>query len=130
MIINISNANIINTREVYFHDNILEDVSFNCKDKRMTLFIINECGTEKRKILFEDAVAFEMTSCDFWGPSPYILDFEYIEKENEVIIPKLMKRQEKDYDAASVKIDNGYIETKITFISGDQLSIVCKKIII
>lgn len=29
---------------------------------------------------FFGVIGFEMTSCDYWGSSPYILDFESVEK--------------------------------------------------
>ena len=73
-----------------------------------------------------------MTSCDFWGFSPYILDFEYIEEYNDnTIIQKLFNKKDNNhYPFCSLNDREKYIETIITFTSGDQLIIACESIII
>ncbi len=72
-----------------------------------------------------------MTSCDFWDRSPRILDFEYVEKDNAIIISKVFEmKNSNDYPFCTLDIQEEYIETIITFISGDRLTIACKSIII
>ena len=78
-----------------------------------------------------DTAAIEMTNCNFWGISPHILDFEYMPKDKQKLLPKLLKKQLKYNHPLSKKIEkNIYIEIVITFTSGDTLTIVCKEIII
>ena len=71
-----------------------------------------------------------MTSCDFWGHSPHILDFEYMESENRLIIPKLFDKEKLYPGCSRLTKQEEYIETLITFSSGDQLRIACQEIVI
>ena len=71
-----------------------------------------------------------MTACDFWGHSPHILDFEYVERKNNTLIPKLFEKKDKDCTYSSLRNQEDYIETVITFSSGDQLRIACESIVI
>lgn len=72
-----------------------------------------------------------MTSCDFWGSSPHILDFEYVEKSDNTIIAQLLKKRDNDaYPFCTLTNREKYIEIMITFVSGDQLKIACESIII
>lgn len=133
MIIDASNGNIINSKEVYIHDDILKEFTFNRAEKKLHLSIVKEekFNSVRFSIDFLNVIGFEMTSCDFWGRSPHILDFEYVEKDNTTIIPKLFKmKNNNDYPFCTLDIQEEYIETIITFISGDQLIIACKSIII
>ena len=133
MIIDASNGNIINSKEVYIHDDILEEFNFNRAEKKLHLSIIKEEKFNRIRfsIEFLNVIGFEMTSCDFWGRSPHILDFEYVEKDNAIIISKLFEmKNSNDYPFCTLDIQEEYIETIITFISGDRLIIACKSIII
>ncbi len=132
MIIDVSNGKIINSKEVYIHDNILEELCFNRTEKRLHLSVLKEEYNNKRfSIDFLNVIGFEMTSCDFWGSSPYILDFEYVEHNDNKIIPKLFeKKNNNDYPFCLLKDQEKYIETIITFASGDQLIIACERIIL
>ena len=42
MIMDASNGNIINSKEVYIHDDILEEFNFNRAEKKLHLSIIKE----------------------------------------------------------------------------------------
>ena len=132
MQIDVSNAEIINTKDVYIHDDILEDLYFNRNEKKLRLVILTKDGKSNNKrfsIDFLQVIAFEMTSCDFWGSSPRILDFEYVEQDEATIIPKLFKKiYDNDYIYCPLKNEKKYFETIITFISGDTLKIACKSI--
>lgn len=133
MIIDATNGKIINSKEVYIHDDILEEFYFNRTEKKLHLSILkaNEFDSKKILIDFLHVIGFEMTSCDFWGSSPHILDFEYVEKNDNIIIPKLFEIKEKnDYTFCTLNNREEYIETRMTFSSGDQLIIACKSIII
>lgn len=133
MIIDASNSEIINSKEVYIHDYIFEDFYFNRTEKKLHLTILKETELNNKRfsIDFLNVICFEMTSCDFWGTSPYILDFEYVEQNENSLISKLFKRKNNsDYPFFSLEDQEKYIETVITFASGDQLRIACESIII
>lgn len=133
MTIDASNRKIINSKEVYIHDGILEEFFFNRTEKKLHLSILKEGkdNNERFSIDFLHVIGFEMTSCDFWGSSPYILDFEYIEQNDNTIIHKLFERKvSNDYTLCPLLDREKYIETIITFTSGDQLIIACESIIL
>ncbi len=133
MIIDASNGEIINTKEVYIHDDILEDFYFNRMEKKLNLTILKDevLSNKKFSIDFLHVIGFEMTACDFWGSSPHILDFEYVEHSHNTIIPKLFEmKHNNDNPFCPLKNQEKYIETIITFSSGDLLKVACECIII
>lgn len=132
MIIDSSNGNIINTKEIYLHDDILDELTFNRPQKHLVLSAI-ECKENGKRfaINFLQVIGFEMTSCDFWGCSPHIFDFEYVIPSRQELIPRLFETKSMENDPACQMIDrNLYIETKMIFTSGDHLIIACKSILI
>lgn len=132
MIIDASNGKIVNSKEVYIHDDVLEEFCFYRAEKKLHISVLkNESNYSKSfSIDFMHVIGFEMTSCDFWGPSSRILDFEYVEKCNNTIIPKLFKiKDDNDYQDCTLSDQEKYIETIITFISGDRLRVACGRII-
>lgn len=127
------NGKIINTEGVNIHDDILDQLIFFREQRRLSLSIIKEKTIDVYyKIDFINVVGFEMTNCDFWGHSPHILDFEYVEESKRTLLPRLKKEIEK---YPFVKFSNlndevSFLETIITFTSGDTLKIVCECIIL
>lgn len=133
MIIDASSGKMIISNEVYIHDDILEEFCFNRTEKKLHLTILKEeeFNNKRFSIDFLHVIGFEMTSCDFWGSSPHILDFEYVEHNNNTIIPKLFERKNNnDYPYCPLNHREKYFETIITFVSGDQLIVACENIII
>ena len=125
-----SNATIINSKSIYIHDDKLSLLQFD-RDKNILTMVLKQIWPIKFEytIEFINVIGFEMTSCDFWGRSECILDFEYVEFEKQTIIPKLAKKWlsvEKDKDNAWL-LENQF-ETIITFSSGDTLIISCEHI--
>lgn len=112
------NGKIINTKEVYLHDSIVETIVFDRLNKMLKVKVelsdINE-------LAFYDVAGFEMTACDYWGKSPHVCDFEWV--KDKKLLPKLL---ENEYADKSMGKD--MIEVLFTFISGDTLRIVCKYI--
>ena len=135
MIIDASNGKIINTKDVYIHDAVLEDFRFDRNEKKLHLAILKEWvpGNKKGSIDFLNVMGFEMTCCDFWGTSPHILDFEYVEQNNAnfTFISRLLEKNNNNDFPLCVLNDTmeKYFETKITFTSGDLLTIACERII-
>ena len=127
MVIDALNGEIVNSKEIYIHDDILEELSFNRFEKKLHLSILEFKTREKYSIDFLQVIGFEMTSCDFWGFSSRILDFEYTERDNNSIITKLVEiKNIYGYTSCNLKDKETYFETVITFVSGDQLKIACE----
>ena len=116
-------------KKIYLHDDILENLIFHRNSKNLHLSLSKSWPTqEEYTIDFLQVIGFEMTSCDFWGASPHILDFEYV--ENGRLISKLFSKR-TEYDSfCALKQQKDYIETVLTFISGDTLTVACEEVVI
>ena len=68
-----------------------------------------------------------MSSCDFWGASECVLDFEYVNSENSVMMLQL-KKQSQNVSNSFESLSDKHFETLMTFTSGDQLRVVCQEI--
>lgn len=130
MIINISNGELINSKKIYIHDDVFEELCFHRMKKKLHLSIYNESKKKRRSIVFLNVIGFEMTSCDFWGSSPHILDFEYVEPKDHTLIPKLFDKNDSNFSRYLPNDLEKYIETTITLTSGDQLIVACENIMI
>ena len=130
MIINELNGNIINTKEVYIHDDVLLSLQFDRISKKLHLSLLKRNLEDEYSIEFINVVGFFMTSCDFWGASECILDFEYLEHNERTIIPKLLEIGSNVPDSVCGLSNDSHIETCITFSSGDKLVVACEHIII
>ena len=130
MIINELNGPIINTNDIYIHDDILSVVEFDRIHKKLNLFCSKWMNRSSQySICFINVLGFEMTSADFWGASERILDFEYIKPQNRVVLPRIQKKWEQSSLPLKPSYDQ-YIETLITFASGDQLRVACESIVL
>lgn len=133
MIVDATNGEIINSEEVYIHDDTIENFCFDRKEKTLNLLISKKRGDKAIlfPIVFCGVIGFEMTSCDFWGSSPYILDFQYIKPSCTTLIPKLLEvKASNEWEYCPLKNKEDYLETAITFVSGDVLLIACEKVIL
>ena len=130
MIINANNGQVINSKEVSIHDYVLKDFCFKRCDKKLRLSLSEGVNADAvLTIDFLNVIGFNMTACDFWGRSPHVLDFEYVEKADNKLIPKLFAEKENnDYTFCTLKDRESYFETVITFVSGDKLTIACESI--
>ena len=128
MIIDKTRAQIINTQDVYLHDDILHFLHFDTENKIITLDLQNE--RTNYHIHFENVIGFSMSSCDFWGKSnhEYVLDFEFITPENEMLIPKLREKWNDIPNNSFEMCWGNFFETLFTFSSGNTLLIACGRI--
>ena len=124
MIINKSNAAIINTKEIYIHDDVLLNLSFNRLDYKLSL-LLSTIKDHTYTINFTGVIGFDMSSCDFWGASPRIYDIVLLNRENHTVIPKLISNNQFSQTDVSTEIDD-YMEIEIIFISGDKLVVASK----
>lgn len=133
MNINALNGNEINSNKVNIHDDILDSLFFERSSRDMCIQITKASTTKTNyTIRFSNVVGFEMTSCDFWGASQHIFDFEYISPPNRVLLPKLQQIEQSIPMNNLGHLSNGteYIEVIITFTSGDHLRIACESLVL
>ena len=123
------NCKIINTREINLHDDVLETFQFDRIQRKITFNLSRILdGEHLRTLCFYDVIGFEISSCDFWGASECIYHFQYIEPNERVVIPNLIKKwQTKVKTVPNITYDD-YIETLFIFSSGDEFRIACKEI--
>lgn len=123
-----SNGYLINSKDVYFHDSVLEKLIFDKSYSKLRAELEKNAYTSYNIIEFVNTVGFEMTSCNFWGISQNVLDFEYIEKDMRELLPRLYNAQKYDSTEPLFKLafDVDYMEVKMTFVSGDILTVVCE----
>ena len=128
-----TNSDVIRSQNVYLHDDMLVEIHFQ-RIARELVLPLQKYGGEIYTIRFTHVLGFEMTSCNFWGPSRRIFDFELLEGEEQSLLPKLWKMREEKKPVGAATPEDGlgekenYLETVITFVSGDQLQVVCEAI--
>lgn len=128
MIIKELNGKIINSKNVYLHDDILRSLKFDYSNKTLQLIIEKSISSECYTIDFYKVIDFSMTSCSFWGPPETILDFKYIEPTERVLIPKI-RQEALNFPKSHLNYDlDNYLEILFTFASGDNLRIACVEI--
>lgn len=126
-----TNGKIINTREIYIHDDILLNFHFDRNNRNLRLIVKEFRSKDNREYLinFVNVIGFDMTACDFWGEDERILDFEYMECRDRVLMSRLLDRKNKIPNSMDEILEKSYIETLITFCSGDQLRIASEYIL-
>jgi len=131
MIINTSNINLITERKISIHDYIFLKMEFNYIKEKLAVDILDDNMNEvPHTIEFCNIIGFEMQHCNFWGKSPHILDWEIAEENEETMIPKLFyEKQKNNYDSSNLIDGEKYIESIITFTSGDKLIVACSYIV-
>ncbi len=128
MLINAANQEIINTRDVYVHDSIFVDMTFDYQEKK---FYFNSKKNNPSgkiySIIFFNVIEIDMVWCDFWGESHYILDWESVKVENQKLIKKLFtEKNDNNYSNSRLNTEKEYMESIITFKSGDHITIACE----
>lgn len=129
MLINNSNSNIINSNSFSLHDAILQKLNFNYSEKKLIIQLsVDSIPNSYLELIFLETIGFNMTSCDFWGKSPHILDFEYVEsKDCELLSSLREKKTNFPYNPlCKLNEDEVFWECLFTFSSGDTLRIVCE----
>lgn len=125
------------------HDQSLNSIYFDYGKKSLSL-ILNDISSNdpmniefnnysndfqdyfaKYTILFSNCIYFACSSCDFWGKTGSIRDIKYVEA-GEI---DLLSNKARSYETKIENIEK-YLEFVITLYSGDEIIIVCEKIMI
>lgn len=132
MRIDVSNGDIINTKEVNVHDDLFHSLSFIRQERKLFLQLGKCADSQPYSITCFGVLGFEMTSCDFWGASARIFDVQSIKRDEQILFPKLCRlRPELNVEGlGNLNPENDYLEILMTLSSGDQLRIVCESILI
>ena len=127
MLIDVTNAERINSKDVHLHDDLF--LSFRFIRDSCEAVILCSDYKQNYEICFHDVIGVEMTSCDFWGPGPNVDCFYFVNENERVLVPKLQEEYEKYAEPYDLPFDNeSYIETVLSLISGDRIRIACKTI--
>ena len=112
------------------HDAVCEKWSFDYGHKELMLFFQSADG-KKYRMIYRGVYAHQMVSCDFWRPSPRLYGFEVVEKQSGLLYNQLVQPITREaYEESFIsELANG-IETKMQFISGDVLCVLCKSILV
>lgn len=126
-----SNISILNSKVFSVHDDIFHSLAFDRASGVLTLFLQKDNGDNfTYKINCINVIGFAITSCDFWGRSPHILDFEYAEYCDCKLLPKIYEMQKGPISPqCKLTLKKDYIEIIITFTSGDKLNAACEYIV-
>lgn len=122
------NGDIINTNKINIHDYIFKDLKFDYSKKNVYVSLLSSnLGNGTITIKFLNVLGFNMISCDFWGKSPHVLDWECVKGEEQLLTSKLLEEKHR-HDYSNSKLDEftNYIETVMTLTSGDLLTITCE----
>ena len=142
MVFDITNADLINSKEVVFHDDeILDEVSFD-RNPDISELVINceRCGGwnckmfddefGKRpynyKIIFQGVLGFDFSNMYAFGTSSCILGINYRKDEECVLLPRLLKKQTNLWKGNK----GNYIEIHIDTNGADEITVVCERMII
>lgn len=131
MIIDKTNCNIINTKDVYIHDAIFKGIDYDYSNKKLSVkYLISFAEKSIKNIEFYNVKAFKMIVCDCWGKSPHIFDWENIDRSEGSLINEIHKVNDKQEDNFSTLCDKEKdFETVITLSSGNKLTVVCEYIV-
>ena len=122
MIISINNISAFNN--LYFHDNVFLGFCYDY-DKRTVSMVCSDPNLKKQKCInFNNVIALQMQSCEFWGEENRIYDI-WVDEE-PVYYSELVRIQNENKEKyAFSRLDDGtsYISIEIQLISGDEIKI-------
>jgi len=144
--INIDNASIINTKEIYLHDSYIKQIECFLSERKIVVSVDPYSKFSNiKKLTFNKVVGTKTTFLEMFGPlKGRILDFYYFERKETTLINDLYDEREKEKsnivectykgeiirDAVTSNMDNmeQLIETEFLFDSADKMTIVCEYI--
>ena len=129
MIITPENASILNSRDFYIHDDVLLRLAY---DRAVSILTaeMNKDGAERDpySICFRNVAGMYLSDCGFWGRSPHVLDFIYVEDGGPLLARLREQRKEPPVGTCKRLGDGALMEVRMVFTSGDVLEVVCGSI--
>ena len=109
------------------HDKQCCAVNFAYENKTLLLRLLGERVEDaSMEIRFNGVLGYEMTSCDFWGPSPHVFGWSLIPDNERTLLPRyLAEAEEHGLDQTSIQRNREYMEIEVQFTSGDTLTVLC-----
>jgi len=125
-----TNAHIINSKDISFHDQLFLSFEYDITVKRITIKIRDVCKEKTYTVVFDCVEGFEMTGGDCFGAEEnavHILDFEHIGDKDSQLLCELKKRilLYRDEQNCKKQVED-LIQTRFTFILGNSIDILCK----
>lgn len=114
------------------HDTQCYAVNFAYENKTLLLLLLGEREEDASlEIRFYGVLGYEMTSCDFWGPSPHVFGWSLVPDNERTLLPRyLAEAGEYGYDQTGLQRNQEYMEIEVQFTSGDTLAVLCCSITI
>ncbi len=109
------------------HDMQCYAVNFAYESKVLLLQLLGEREEDASlEIRFYGVLGYEMTSCDFCGPSPHVFGWSLISDDDRTLLPRFLSEAEKHgFDQTCLQRNQEYMEIKVQFTSGDTLTVLC-----
>lgn len=146
MLIDKSNARIINTKEIYLHDSEILSIEYFLKERKVVISI-NPCSPYGNitKMTFNNVVGTKTTMFEIFGfLTEDIIEFYLLEGEDARLTNELYEDSEREkaritsYNDKGERIESEHwsnidnrerlIEVEFDMISADKLTIVCESI--
>ena len=128
MCINDLNGKLINFNNI-MHDKIIKQFVYDYKTSTLKLLFMDDINIIIfYSIDFYNVVGLDMTSCDFWGRSPHVDYFGYVEHDERKLLPKLYEEKNQTNTSSNCRLDcnKNYLEILLSFISGNIITIACE----
>ncbi len=129
MIITPENAEILNSRDFYIHDDVLLSIAYDRAASILTAEMKKD-GAEgdPYSICFRNVAGMYLSDCGFLGRSPHVLDFIYVEDGGPLLAHLKDQRKEPPAGTCKLRGDEVFMEVRMVFTSGDVLEVVCGSI--
>ena len=130
MRLTVENCSLINSKSICIHDYIVIGLVYKYSDDKIKLYLKEPISNVNYEIEFDNVLGFKAITCDFWGSSPHVLDWEVQPKEEHEIVKEICEKQlQYRYTESKWNPNKEYIESVITLSSGDIFSFVCEQIL-
>lgn len=129
MRIDFSNCHVLDSNEIDIHDDVFCYIHFDRETDELRVGLQNPLkGGQEYEIKFSNVIGVSISACNFWGRSPHVLDFEYVESNEQLLFSELEHTRKERHPQCKLQAGTVFIETVMTFISGDILNVVCESI--
>ena len=129
MKIDFSNKEIIESRDVNIHDFVIADLKYAPMKNELFCLFRNDYLRQYCDIKYYNVLFVDIQSCDFWGVSPHVLDWELGEEYGNPLTKKVSELQKSHhYTTSRFKDYDKLVESILTFSSGNRISVLCEYI--
>ena len=119
-------------KNIYIHDDIVRGISF-CLDERILIINATKQDSSMNYVIVCNGVCgIKATSCNFWGPCNCFSNMRYCSENEKELLNELIAIQKERNPSCQdddLTDPDKLIEIVFDFISGDDIHVVCEKVI-